>query len=140
MIQVSPRILIPDEELTERFIRASGPGGQNVNKVNSKAVLKWNVFSSLCLEETLRARLIEKLGTRINAAGEIVVTSDRYRDQGRNREDCVRKLHAWISEALYVPPTRKKTRLARSVRKKNLDSKRRHSDKKRSRSRWKREM
>ena len=115
-------------------MRSSGPGGQNVNKVNSKAVLRWNLRSSQAISEDMRARLIEKLSAKLSEEGDLVVMSDRFRDQIRNREDCIEKFHALIADALHVPKKRKKTKQSYSSKLKAKQSSKRHSEKKQNRS------
>ncbi len=127
-------LTIPADELEFSFVRSSGPGGQNVNKVNSKAVLRWNAVASRALNPEARARLHEKLGARLTGEGELIVTSDRYRDQGRNREDCIEKLHALVSAAIARPKARKETKPTYGSKRRKLESKGRQSEKKRNRS------
>lgn len=124
---------IPASELQFSFVRSSGPGGQNVNKVNSKAVLRWSPARSAVLTGETRSRVLEKLASRLTVEGELVVASDTYRDQLRNREDCIAKLHALVAQALHRPKARKKTKISKTTKRKNLESKRRHSEKKRNR-------
>lgn len=124
---------IPLSELTITYARSSGPGGQNVNKVNSKAVLRWNLLESPALAPELRSRLAARLAHRLTENGELVIMSDRFRDQGRNREDCIEKLHSLLAAASHVPKARKKTKPSRSSVKKRKESKSRHSEKKRMR-------
>jgi ribosome-associated protein len=119
---------IPDSEFEFSYARSSGPGGQNVNKVNSKAVLRWSPHASASLTEDQRLRLSTRL--KLNEAGQVVIMSDRFRDQGRNREDCIEKFHALMEQALHVPKKRKKTKQSYSSRMKAKESKRRHSEKK----------
>ncbi len=123
---------IPESEFEFSYARSSGPGGQNVNKVNSKAVLKWDLHSSPSITEEERLRLLEKL--KLNESGQVVLMSDRFRDQKKNREDCIQKFGAMIEQALHVPKKRKKTRQSYSSRLKAKESKRRHSEKKSRRS------
>ncbi len=123
---------IPESEFEFSYARSSGPGGQNVNKVNSKAVLKWDLHSSPSITEDERLRLLEKL--KLNESGQVVLMSDRFRDQKKNREDCIQKFGAMIEQALHVPKKRKKTRQSYSSRLKAKESKRRHSEKKSRRS------
>lgn len=120
----------PLSEISFSFVRSSGPGGQNVNKVNSKAVLRWDVRSSPSLSFFNRNRLLEKLTHLINQDGELVLTSDRFRDQIRNREDCLEKLRELVVGALHVPKARKKTKPSFSSRVKKKTSNKRHSEKK----------
>lgn len=130
MIQIGE---IPISEIEFTYARSSGPGGQNVNKVNSKAVLRWNVAASAALTGELRQRVLARLGERLTAGGDLVIASDRFRDQGRNREDCLEKLRALLEAAARVPKRRKRTQPTFSSKKRNLEAKRRHSEKKRFR-------
>ncbi len=124
---------IPESELSFSFARSSGPGGQNVNKVNSKALLRWNIFENRTISENLRAKLIQKLSPQLTLAGEILITSDRYRDQVRNRQDGNEKLNLISTKALFVEKPRKKTAPTFSSRKRRLTHKSRHSEKKQAR-------
>jgi ribosome-associated protein len=123
---------IPYSEFSFSFARSSGPGGQNVNKVNSKAVLKWNLNESLSVTDDQRVRLFSKL--KLNEAGELVVMSDRFRDQGRNKEDCIEKFYSIIAQALIEPKKRKKTKKSYSSKLRAKESKMRHSKIKRMRT------
>jgi ribosome-associated protein len=116
---------IPYSEFNFSFARSSGPGGQNVNKVNSKAVLKWNLNESQSITDDQRTRLVSKL--KLNEEGEVVVMSDRFRDQGRNKEDCIEKFYAILTQALHEPKKRKKTKKSYSSKLKAKESKMRHS-------------
>jgi len=91
---IDDSITIPDEELKFTFSRSSGPGGQNVNKVNSKATLHWNVVETLCLPEDVRQRFRTQFKTRISQAGDVVLYSQQYRDQPKNVEPCLEQLRA----------------------------------------------
>lgn len=133
MLQLSPALQVPESEFEFDFVRSSGPGGQNVNKVNSKAVLHWNIVESPSLSEDARARLLSKLASKINKEGQLVLSSDRYRDQTRNREDCLEKLKGLVSGALQRVKPRKKTRPSRSSQIKAKKRKRQHSEKKKLR-------
>ena len=128
-------IEIPDSELEFSFARSSGPGGQNVNKVNSKAVLRWNLLESPSLGEELRSRLLLRLAPKLTADGELVIASDRFRDQGRNREDCIAKLTELLAAASARPKVRRKTKPSRSSQKRRLSEKSQHSRKKNLRQR-----
>ncbi len=123
---------VPIAEFEFSYARSSGPGGQNVNKVNSKAILRWCPGDSRVFTEDQRRRLCSKL--KLNEAGELVVASDRFRDQVRNKEDCIEKFSRLIEEALHVPKVRKKTKKTRSSRIKAKENKKRHSEKKSLRS------
>jgi len=135
IIRVNSKIAIPRREIHFSFVRSSGPGGQNVNKVASKAVLRWAVATSPSLSDETKARLITKLGRRINDRGELVLASQRYRDQARNIDDCLAKLREIVAAAVKVPKKRKRTRLPKAAREARLKQKRSTGDKKRSRQR-----
>jgi len=125
---------IPLRELAIRFVRSSGAGGQNVNKVATKAVLRWPVATSRALARDVRDRFLERWSTRIAASGELVLTSDRYRDQGRNVADCLEKLRAMLAEVAEPPKPRKPTKPSRASRERRLEQKRARSTLKRLRS------
>jgi ribosome-associated protein len=124
MLRVNARITIPRRELQFTFVRSSGPGGQNVNKVASKAVLRWSVDSSPSIPDDVRSRLIVRFSRRINDRGELILTSQRYRDQARNVEDCLEKLRDLILAAAKKPRARKKTRPTKAAREARLNQKR----------------
>ena len=130
---VSPRIRISREEFQFTFVRSSGPGGQNVNKVNTKAVLRWSVERTASLPEAVRARFLEKYRRRVTAEGDLVLTSQRYRDQRRNVEDCLEKLGAMVAEIAHPPKKRKPTRPTRAAQERRLKEKRARSESKRRR-------
>ncbi len=125
---------VPEGELEFTFARSSGPGGQNVNKVNSKAVLRWNLENSPSLPDELRERLRVRLASRLTVDGSIVVTSDRFRDQKKNRDDCIAKLAEWVTEGLKIPKARHETKPTRSSKRRNREGKSRASEKKKLRS------
>jgi ribosome-associated protein len=135
LVRVNAQISIPRREIRFSFVRSSGPGGQNVNKVASKAVLRWQVATSPALPEDLRARWVSKLGRRINDRGELVLASQRYRDQAKNVEDCLAKLRDLVALAVKVPKKRKKTRLPKGAREARLKQKHSTGEKKRGRQR-----
>lgn len=124
MLDINDRIRIPDEELSWSFVRSGGPGGQNVNKVASKAVLRWNLDASLSLPADVKARLREQQRQRITNDGDLLLTSQRYRDQERNREDCEEKLRQMVLRALTPPKPRKKTKPTRGAKERRLAAKR----------------
>src|ERR1700694_5744289 len=118
---------IPDSELSWSFVRASGPGGQNVNKVASKAVLRWNVLASPSVTAEVKERLCAQQRGRMTNAGELIITSQRFRDQERNRIDCLEKLDSVIGRASVRPKPRKPTRPTRGSREARLQDKRRRA-------------
>lgn len=120
------------EELEFDAVRSRGPGGQNVNKTNSASVLRWNLVRSR-LPDAVKSRLFEKLGGQLTAEGDLLFRSDVHRDLEQNRKACIEKLHQTIEKALFVPKKRIKTKPSRSAVRKRLDSKKKHSDKKRGR-------
>lgn len=124
---VNSHIVIPSAEVTVSFARSSGPGGQNVNKVNSKAVLRWNIRDSSALPPAVKLRFETYFPTRINQAGEVVIASDKHRDQARNVADCYEKLRQLIQVATVAPRQRKKTRPTYSSVQERLADKRRRS-------------
>lgn len=126
MLTINHRIAIPLNEFQWEFARSGGPGGQNVNKVNSKAVLRWSPATSPSLPEPVRARLLKALGSRLTGEGELIITSQQTRDQGRNVDDCLEKLRALVLAAANPPKTRRPTRptLASKVRRAETKSRR----------------
>jgi ribosome-associated protein len=135
IVQVNREIAIPRREIQFSFVRSSGPGGQNVNKVASKAVLRWQVATSPSIPDHLRARLLGQLGRRINDRGELVLASQRYRDQSKNIDDCLHKLGELVAAAVKVRKRRKKTALPRSAREARLKQKRSIGERKQARKR-----
>jgi ribosome-associated protein len=127
-IVVTPRIVIPSEELTEQFVRSSGAGGQNVNKVSSKVELRWTPQTSSALSFDDRAYLLTKLGGRLTLDGELIITSDKYRDQPRNRADAAEKLAALVRTALLRPKPRKKTKPSRGAKERRIASKKKRGE------------
>jgi ribosome-associated protein len=133
MLEVNDRIRIPDGEFRWTFVRSGGPGGQNVNKVASKAVLRWDIANSPSLPDDVKARFRVQQHRRITGEGELVVSSQRYRDQDRNRQDCLDKLREWVLQATTVPKPRKKTRPSRGSKERRLAAKRHRSTRKEDR-------
>ena len=130
---VDQRIRIPREELKLTFVRSSGPGGQNVNKVNTKAVLRWHVAASQSLPEDVRARLLAAYRRRISASGQLVLTSQRYREQQRNLVDCLNKLRAMVAAVATPRKRRRPTRCSRAATERRLKEKRQMAAKKQDR-------
>ncbi len=133
MLVVNHRIQVPLREFRFSFARSPGPGGQNVNKVNSKATLHWNVTGTTSLPEPVRERFLKQFHGRINQEGELFLSSSRFRDQGRNVADCLEKLRGMLAEVAVAQRTRKKTKPSAGSKRRRLDAKRRQSDKKRQR-------
>ena len=115
MLEITPLLQIPETEFTWSFARSGGPGGQKVNKVASKAVLRWHIAASSALPEDVKSRLAVQQQRFFTQDGELFIMSQKYRDQERNREDCLEKLRAIILQALVAPKVRKKTRPSRGA-------------------------
>lgn len=124
MIRVSDRIVIPDDELLLSFARSGGPGGQNVNKVSSKAILRWRLVGTNALPPDVRGRLMEEVRHKLTTEGELVLTCDETRDQGRNVALVEEKLAALVRAALTPPKKRHKTRPTRGSQERRLAAKR----------------
>jgi len=135
MIPVNDQITVSEEELKFKFIRASGPGGQNVNKVSSAVQLRFDVRRSPSLPENVRTRMITLAGKRINDDGILIIEARRFREQSRNRQDAVDRLKAMILKAAREPAYRKKTRPTIASRRRLREAKIRRSRLKRSRAR-----
>src|SRR3954470_22835810 len=103
MLEVHPHLRIPETEFVWSYVRSGGPGGQNVNKVASKAVLRWDLASSPSIPLEVKARLRTLQRRRITGEGELILTSQRFRDQERNRLDCLEKLRDMILQAAVRP-------------------------------------
>jgi ribosome-associated protein len=132
---VTSTIKVPLSEFSLSFARSAGPGGQNVNKVNSKAVVRWDVSQSPSLPPEIRARFIAQNRHRITTEGEFVMSSQKYRDQPRNIADCYEKLQALLRTAAIRPVRRKKTKPTASSRRRRVADKRLHSTTKQRRGR-----
>lgn len=133
MLVVSRRIRIPLREFKFQHARSSGPGGQNVNKVSSKAILRWGVVASPSLPADVRERFMKRFHRRITRGGELVLSSQRYRDQRANVTDCLEKLRAMLEEVATRPRPRRPTQPSRPARERRLRLKRVRSEKKRLR-------
>ncbi|HEY7245114.1 MAG TPA: alternative ribosome rescue aminoacyl-tRNA hydrolase ArfB [Xanthobacteraceae bacterium] len=123
MIRITDRISIDEREVQERFIRASGPGGQNVNKLATAVQLRFDVRRSASLPEDVRARLERLAGRRMTGNGVLVLTAQRHRTQERNRQDAIERLIALIQRAAVAPRLRRATRPPAGVRERRLQSK-----------------
>lgn len=134
MIRVTPRISIEDSELVEEFLRASGAGGQNIQKVETAVQLRFDVARSPSLPEPVRQRLLHLAGRRLTNDGVLVITAQRHRTQLRNREDARERLLALIREAATPPPPpRRATRPTLGSKKRRLEGKAKRGDVKRMR-------
>jgi ribosome-associated protein len=127
MLVVNSQLRIPIAEFEISFVRSSGPGGQNVNKVNSKAVLRWSVRHSSALPEAVRQRFLQKYAARLTNEGELLITSQRYRDAPRNSQDCLEKLSTMLLSVANPPKRRRATRPTRGSVERRLKAKRNQS-------------
>ena len=133
MLQVSPTLAIPDDELVERFVRSSGPGGQNVNKVATAVELRFDVANSPSLPEPVRARLLARSDRRLTDEGVLVLSAQRFRTQDRNREDARERLAALIAAVLVPPKKRIATKPTKGSKERRLGAKRERSTVKKQR-------
>ncbi|QIL19596.1 alternative ribosome rescue aminoacyl-tRNA hydrolase ArfB [Thermomonas sp. HDW16] len=133
MLQIGS-IAIDDDELIERFVRASGPGGQNVNKVATAVALRFDVANSPSLPEPVRARLLAKRDRRMTAEGVLVLSAQRFRTQERNRQDARERLAHFIETGLHAPKPRIATKPSRGAKERRLGEKRGRATIKRGRT------
>ncbi|MGA8277596.1 MAG: alternative ribosome rescue aminoacyl-tRNA hydrolase ArfB [Rhodanobacteraceae bacterium] len=134
MLKVDVRLSLDENELDETFVRASGPGGQNVNKVASAVVLRFDVANSPSLPDAVRERLLARRDRRLTADGVLVIQANRFRDQARNRDDARQRLVEWIRSALSTPKRRVSTRPTRASKERRLVSKKKRGLIKRARA------
>jgi ribosome-associated protein len=132
-LAVNDQLIIPAAELQVGFARSGGPGGQNVNKVESKVELRWNPAQSAVLGGADRDWLLERLAGRLTQAGDLLVTSSKTRDQAKNRDDAMAKLAAIVRAALERPKARRRTRPSRAAEERRIQEKKRRADVKKAR-------
>jgi ribosome-associated protein len=135
MLHITDTIVIDDSELEERFVRASGPGGQNVNKVATSVQLRFDPASSPALAPEVQERVRQLAGSRVTSDGVVVIEARRHRTQAQNREDARERLVELIRRALVRPRQRRKTRPTRRSIERRVQSKRQRAEKKRGRGR-----
>ncbi|MDI6790831.1 MAG: alternative ribosome rescue aminoacyl-tRNA hydrolase ArfB [Thermodesulfobacteriota bacterium] len=133
MIRVSSKIMLDDNELHFRFVRASGPGGQNVNKVATAVQLRFDVTGSPSLPPEIRERLVRIAGKKVTESGTLIIEARRFRTQERNRQDAIDRLAALIHRAAEIPKPRRKTMAPFASRRRRIEAKQRRSQTKRMR-------
>jgi ribosome-associated protein len=123
MIRITPGIAIDEREIEESFVRASGPGGQNVNKLATAVQLRFNARASSTLPDDVRARLERLAGSRLTRDGYLVIIAQRHRTQGRNREDALQRLIDLIRRAAIAPRLRRPTKPTKAARERRVEAK-----------------
>jgi ribosome-associated protein len=133
MIRVNAQISLDEREIEEDFVRASGPGGQNVNKLSTAVQLRFDVRASPSLSADVRERLEKLAGSRLTRDGVLVIIAQRHRTQARNRQDALDRLIELVRKAAVAPRPRRATKPSRASRERRIDSKKRHASLKRLR-------
>lgn len=133
MLRITSRIQLDEREIEERFIRASGPGGQNVNKTSTAVQLRFDAAGSPSLPEAVRQRLLRLGGARVDKRGVLTIEARRYRDQSRNRDDALERLVKLVRKAAEPPAPRRRTTPSPASRQRRLDDKRRRGERKKAR-------
>lgn len=134
MVEINSELSIPESELSFRASRSSGPGGQNVNKVNSRITIEFDLYGSPTLSAVQKSRIHEKLAARISSEGVLQVSSQKFRTQRGNRDEAIAQFARLLRAALHEKPKRKKTKVSRGSKQKRLDDKKARALLKRNRT------
>lgn len=126
MISITPNVRLDNSEIQFSFIRSPGPGGQNVNKVATAVLLRFNLAQSTSLPEEMRSRLLIVLANRLTQSGEIIIKATRFRTQERNKQDALGRLQELLARAAIPPKKRKKTKPSYASKQRRLDTKKIH--------------
>lgn len=128
------KFYIPENEISFTFARSSGPGGQNVNKLNTKAQLTWDISQNETIAGKIKERFLVRFKNLLNSENKVQITSDQYRSQDRNKDNCLSKLNHYLMQVEHPPQPRKKTKPTRASIEARLASKKHHSEKKKNRN------